>query len=254
MVDEQEPREPPAGAAEEEERALFGARSGWTLRERFRAPDSYGLLLWLVLLSLFGAAMVDQLGGFGRVVAALFTSLTLLYAIHTSRGGRMAMRVAIGFAILFMVVAVFAARAGGTTGSGGSWAVNAILAATAIVAIGRRLVSHAEVGGQTLVGALCVYLLLGLFYASVYGVMGAWHPPFFTQSPTHSAVTYLYFSYVTMTTVGYGDFTARTDIARMVAVSQALFGQIYLVTVVAVVVSNLGRRRKPRSQGGGSAT
>ena len=248
MADAERPRE-----GDEEAPALFGGRSGWTLRERFRAPDSYGFLLVLVLLSLFATATVDQLGAWGQFAAALFTGLTLLFAIHTARGGKLALRLALGLVVVVVVIGVVAKIVGGSTGSGGGWTVNAILAATAIVAIGRRLVTHAEVGGQTLVGALCVYLLLGLFYASVYGVMGAWGGHFFKDTATHSAVIYMYFSYVTMTTVGYGDFTARTDLGRMVAVSQALFGQIYLVTVVAVVVSNLGRKRKPRSQAGGGA-
>lgn len=69
---------------------------------------------------------------------------------------------------------------------------------------------------------------------------------FFVQTKSAPAIDYIYFSYVTQTTVGYGDFTARSDLGRVLAVSEALGGQIYLVTVVAVLVSNLGRPRQPR--------
>jgi hypothetical protein len=54
------------------------------------------------------------------------------------------------------------------------------------------------------------------------------------------AIDYLYFSFVTITTTGYGDFTAATGIGRMTAVLEAIFGQLYLITVVALVVQNLG--------------
>jgi hypothetical protein len=57
----------------------------------------------------------------------------------------------------------------------------------------------------------------------------------------------MYFSYITMTTVGYGDYTAAGNLGRTLSASEALFGQLYLVTVVAVVVSRLGRRREPRA-------
>ena len=53
----------------------------------------------------------------------------------------------------------------------------------------------------------------------------------------------VYFSFVTLTTVGYGDLTASNSVGRAFAVQEALFGQIYLVTVVALLVSNLGRQR-----------
>ena len=63
-----------------------------------------------------------------------------------------------------------------------------------------------------------------------------------------SAVDYLYFSFTTITTVGYGDLTAQANVGRMLAVLEAILGQLYLITVVALVVQNLGqarRRRKP---------
>lgn len=65
--------------------------------------------------------------------------------------------------------------------------------------------------------------------------------PFFVQTSTPESVDYVYFSYVTLTTVGYGDFTAFTSVGRMIAVSEALAGQLYLVSAVALLVGNIGR-------------
>ena len=56
---------------------------------------------------------------------------------------------------------------------------------------------------------------------------------------------FLYFSYVTMLTLGYGDYTPANQVGKTFAVMEALFGQLYLVTVVAVLVSSFGRRRGP---------
>jgi hypothetical protein len=56
----------------------------------------------------------------------------------------------------------------------------------------------------------------------------------------------VYFSFVTLTTTGYGDLTARYDAGRMTAILEALFGQLYLVSIVALLVANMGRARRPR--------
>ena len=55
---------------------------------------------------------------------------------------------------------------------------------------------------------------------------------------------YIYFSFVTMTTVGYGDYTSALNVGRMLAVMEAIFGQLYLITVVSLVVQNLGTKRR----------
>jgi len=80
--------------------------------------------------------------------------------------------------------------------------------------------------------------------------VGAFHPPFFAQTDTIARTDFLYFSFVTLTTTGYGDLSAAGNAGRALSVSEAILGQVYLVTVVAVVVSNLGRpapRRERRA-------
>jgi Ion channel len=109
--------------------------------------------------------------------------------------------------------------------------------------VARRLLRHPRIQGSTVLGALCIYLLLGQFFAYLYSTIGALDKPFFVQQPNATLVDYLYFSYTTQTTVGYGDLTAAQDLGRMLAVSEALTGQLYLVTVIALLVSNLGRSR-----------
>lgn len=113
------------------------------------------------------------------------------------------------------------------------------------VAIGvvRGLSRRGTVTIEAVLGVLCIYLLLGLFYAFVFGALerlgGA---PFFAGGQEATNAHFVYFSFTTLTTVGYGDFTARTDLGHTLAVSEALVGQIYLVTVVSVMVGQLRRR------------
>ena len=93
-------------------------------------------------------------------------------------------------------------------------------------------------------GVLCIYLLIGMLFSYAYALVGdAQSEPFFHSGIDPDLSDYLYFSFATMTTVGYGDLAAATDLGRSVAITEALTGQIYLVTVVAVIVGSLSGRR-----------
>jgi hypothetical protein len=104
-----------------------------------------------------------------------------------------------------------------------------------------------EDGGVTLAtmfGVLCVYLLLGMSFAFLYGVIDAFSSAdVFAQGIDATQADFLYFSFSTLTTTGFGDLTAGTGLGRAFAITEALVGQIYLVTVVAAIVSNLRPRR-----------
>ena len=121
----------------------------------------------------------------------------------------------------------------------------------------RRIVKHPQVSVDTVAGAASIYLLLGLLFAVAYAFVGdiimAFGPAastpavefsnaaqaFFISSRTPLPSDFLYYSFITLTTVGYGDVTASTQFGRMLSVCEALIGQLYLVTVVAILVSNL---------------
>jgi voltage-gated potassium channel Kch len=101
---------------------------------------------------------------------------------------------------------------------------------------------------QSVLGALCIYLLIGMFYTFGYGAIAALESgPLFAQGTEGTPSIRLYFSIVSLATVGYGDYTAATDLGRTVAASEGLLGQIYLVTVVAVIVSRLRPSRSERT-------
>jgi hypothetical protein len=219
-------------------------RSGMSFRERLGAPDAYGILLVLIILSLVVAAVLgDTAAGPGLVV--LVEGGVVLFALRTSRSGRHVFRVAlVGVPIVVVVAALLSGRTSDLAGGIVSWA-SAALCLAAIGAIVRRLAAHPRVDGVTILGALSAYLLIGSFFASVYAGVGAFsEQPFFASGSEADPVDYYYFSYVTLTTTGYGDFTAGTDLGRMLAVTEALLGQLYLVSVVALVIGNIGRQRR----------
>lgn len=113
----------------------------------------------------------------------------------------------------------------------------------------RELEEDGHVTVQTVLCGLCLYLLLGLAFSFVYAALDELgRESFFAQRIDGTPNDFLYFSMVTLTTTGYGDFTAQTELGRTLAVTEALLGQIYLVTVLAVIVSNVRRRQAGEAQ------
>lgn len=105
------------------------------------------------------------------------------------------------------------------------------------LAIFRVILTSRQVTLQLLVAAICVYLMIGLLFTFLYlGVNGV-HPDFFKQGTETEPSIYLYFSFITMTTVGYGDFTPAGAVPRMLVIFEALLGQVFLVTAIARLVS-----------------
>ena len=123
--------------------------------------------------------------------------------------------------------------------------MNVLLVAAAPVAIADALYQRVVIDLRTVLGAVCIYLLIGIMYAFLYASIGNIDTrPFFVQTNDPHLSIYLYFSYVTQTTVGYGDYTAATNLGRTLATSEALLGQLYLVTVIAVLVSRMTPSRR----------
>jgi hypothetical protein len=220
---------------------IRGALLGWEHR--------YGLVLGVILCSLvFQLAAPDE--GWARTVAIAFQGGTLLLALVASDVRPLVVRtsaVVVGVAVL----AAAGLEIGLGLGITAARVVAVLLGGLAPLAIFRGVVRGVrEDGGvttHTMFGVLCIYLLLGILFAYAYALIGDLQAsPFFAEQSQADINDFLYFSFVTVTTTGYGDLTAASDLGRSVAIAEALLGQIYLVTVVAVIVGNLGRRRAAR--------
>jgi hypothetical protein len=230
-----------------EGRTFAGSRRGMSLRERFRARDSYGLLLVLIAVSLIMTAA--SFGRLGNVAWVLTLGVTLLFALHTSGASRRAMVVA---SVVILLVTLLTAPQEARSQAGRIVVAGATLGlALAVVSvIGRRVSTHLVVTAQTIGAAICVYLLLGIAFSSAYGLVGAIDagPALIGADVGRGGdgtdLELVYFSFVTLTTVGFGDLTPATDVMRMLASIEAFTGQLYLVTVVALVVGNIGHERR----------
>jgi hypothetical protein len=212
-----------------------------------RWEHRYGLVLLLILCSLvFQLAASDQ--GWARVVTIALQGATLVLALYASEARPLIARLAT-VVVAFAVIGSAAALIGfGEFGSTAGRIVAVLLVALAPLAIVRGVIRGVRTEGavtmHTMFGVLCIYLLIGMLFAFAYGLVGdAQSAAFFTSGIDPDISDYLYFSFATITTVGYGDLVAATDLGRSVAIAEALIGQIYLVTVVAVIVGSLSRRR-----------
>lgn len=208
------------------------------------ARQRYGLLL-LELIAAFLFFGIAEPSNLQRVIGSVLVGSALLLALYAVEAKPRHQTFALVIVIAIVLGVIVAALAGKSSAAVGLTAVaNGLMIAFAppAVAIGvyRNLRATGTVTVVVLAGVLCLYLLLGLLFAFIYVAMqnlgGA---PFFANGAAATTTRSLYFSFVTMTTVGYGDYTARTNLGHTLSVSEALFGQIYLVTVVAALVGRL---------------
>jgi Ion channel len=207
----------------------------------------YGMLL-LALGSTFFFEGVAEPGDLQRAVGTVLIGVTLMLALYAAELPRRWLGVAAAFILIIVAGVVTASLAGkGTTVTGIAAIANGLLVAVAPPAVVIGLLRSLRATGVTVTvvaGVLCLYLLVGLFFAFTYtAIQNLGGAPFFANGTAATSPRSVYFSFITMTTVGYGDFTARTNLGHTLAVSEALLGQIYLVTVVAAIVSRLVPRR-----------
>jgi len=218
-----------------------------TPEDDHRLADRYGILLLLLFVSL---VLVSATGSsaVGRALSVLTLGGSTFVALAAS-GARRRLRRGVTIAVGALAVAAYAAGVTADEEAAAWGVVTATLSLLAIAAIVRRLASYRRIAMPAVLGAVSVYLFLGLTFAATYAVLGELGDgSFFRQVEEASVVDYLYFSVITLATVGFGDLTPASDLGRMLAASEGLMGQVYLVTIVAVLVSNLGRERDPGSR------
>jgi hypothetical protein len=211
---------------------------------RFHATHSYWAVLVAILAAFLFAGLAPNAAWATSVLVLLETG-TLVLALRTS-GWRVTQSRVV---LVLIVVGVAAAAANLVWGGNASLTVLDILTGLLTIAIGVVValgaLEQGEVNSKSVGGAICVYILLGMVFLYVYGVMAvAGHGPFFAQGTDGTRAIRLYFSYVTLATLGYGDYTPAGNAGHTLAVLEALTGQVFLVTVVAVVVTRLSTRRR----------
>ena len=225
--------------------ALGGRRVALRTRVgRLRAAHSYRVVL-LLTVAVFVFASVAGDAGWTASVLLLLAAATLATAVWTSGLGSLHSRavIAVLVAASALAVAVLIWDQADLAGSAGL--VTALLFLATIVAIAVGVVDQNEVNAQSVTGAVCVYLLFGIVFVFVYGavaVLGS--GDFFAQGTDGTRALRLYFSFVTLATLGYGDYTPAGNLGHSLAVVEAIVGQLYLVTVLALLVSRMRGRRE----------
>jgi Ion channel len=225
----------------------YGDKTKATSVEAWLEEHSPGYQYGWVLL-LLGATFIVMAAGppdaWTRAVTVFLQGLTLMAALLASRVSRRLFRVAAVVALVSLLTALGSVVVSSSEQpTSVFFLLNILLVATVPWMIARALWQRRVIDVRTVLGAVCIYVLLGMMFAFVYAAInGLGNDDFFVQ--THHATTpdFLYFSYITQTTVGYGDFTASGDLGRALAVLEALTGQLYLVTIIAVLVSRLSGR------------
>jgi len=205
----------------------------------------YGIVLAVALATVLFLIIAPE-SSWSRAIGLLFSGGMLLVVIATSRGN-VRLRERVGVALIVATVVLVTAVAFDWIPQATGTATSAVLLLTTLVQLVRGLAVLLRTQGvtvQAVAGALAVYLLIGIAFSFAITTMakidgGA----YFAQGTDGSESQRVYFSFTSMTTTGFGDLTPAQRGGRAVAVLEMLTGQIYLVTVISLLVGNLRRRR-----------
>lgn len=216
-------------------------------REQARIRGRFGVVLFLLVATVFfSVSAPNEPWAWLSITVAL--SVNLMIAVVASGATERVVRTGLVLAGISVVASVVAVGALGEEVLRTHLAITSfLLTLLTMGALIRRVTQRAEINVVTVLAALCFYVLLGLTFAFVFEAVGELGSrPFFASPEDGTRSDYVYFSFVTMAAVGYGDLAAQGGLGRALAVTEALVGQMYLVTAVAALVGSLGRTSAPR--------
>jgi hypothetical protein len=234
-----------------------GTNEGWLLQAE-RISDAYGLVLLLVLTTYVLASLIPN-HGWPAVVLMSTAAATAVVSLTSSSAHRGLVRGAIALSALAVLLSMLSAATGERLWLNIGSFIEIGLLLVASLAILRRVVTSAEVGFRTILGAISVYTVLGILFTFLYGTIDRLEGGgFFSEITNAKGSDFVFFSYTTLTTTGYGDLVPAGQPGRMFAGLEMMIGQIFLVTLVAGLVSlwrpgDAIRRRRERRGGDLSA-
>ncbi len=210
------------------------------------AEFRYGVV-FLLTLTLLVFVIVAPGEDWSRAVGCALQWLALLTVVATSRA-RTSVRRSVAIVLLALSSFTVVGEAAGALPDALLFAISGLLSAAIPLALIGGLIRLVRVHGvtpQAVAGALTLYLLLGLVFAWVIGFVGKVdEAQYFAQQAHASTSQIVYFSFAVLTTTGFGDLTAATHLGRALAVVEMLLGQLYLVTVIGVLVGNFAGRSR----------
>lgn len=203
------------------------------------AANRYGLAILSIMINyVIAAALHGETGSAWAMCAALVTIWLVFTVSEAPRVRRMA-QIAIPPALLLAVVMTVAGRGReDTVLQVGLVLVNMVLYTVAPIVILRHIFQRFSVDTQTMYGAIAAYLLIGMAFAYAFSAISAVQtsPPLFGADGQGTMQQVLFFSFITLTTTGYGNLVPAANPAQTLAVCEAILGQLFLVTAVAKIV------------------
>lgn len=207
-------------------------------RPHLIGPDRFGLLLAVVLASFVVTPFVQE-REYGGLILGGQSALIMVLALTSS--GVSQRRVVAGTVIVTVAAFLLASESLVSDGPATAWTsavVTVMLALTPFLVL-RRVLSAPKVTVSSVAGTLSAYLLVGMTFGSLYRTISIMDVEAFSQELGSASN---YFSFVTLTTLGFGDIVAVSDMARSLVTLEAVLGQVLLVTLVARSVSTLGQQ------------
>src|SRR5215471_3624948 len=201
------------------------------------SPDSYGSVLLLILFTyLFSVTVVASWAASLVISVQIATVWAVLHVSHARRPVRRFATVLLVISALAAIVNLFVGRE--TTGEGAVAFMSVVLYLIAPFSITRSLLFRREVDLQTVLGAVDIYLLVGMLFAFIYRFTGVVQAsPFFGANGDGKIPQDLFFSFTTLTTTGYGNLVPAGNPGQTFSVAEMLVGQLFLVIAVAKVIN-----------------
>ena len=201
--------------------------------------DSYASLLVLLLANFFLLELVDD-PRWGAVGSTLLSAAALVIAISDPETGHRLTRrhwILVAACVALAPIVLIVNTSSSLVGLTYLLPVALLVSATLPVTISRVL-HHRRVTYETVLGALCAYVLIGLLFAFLFLAVDDFrNAPFFAQPGPHDQGEFLYFSFVALTTLGFGDLSPSVGLPQALTVVEALIGSVFLVTLVARLVT-----------------
>jgi Ion channel len=202
-----------------------------------RIANAFGLVLLLVVLT-YVLASLTSFRGWSAVALAVVGSTTSCVAFTTAGASPRAVRAGVAIGGLSIALATIGAAGGGRTLAGVSALIQVLLLATAATMVLGAVVTESKVGFRTILGAISVFVMLSLLFAFLYVAIDRLQSgAFFAGDPKLGTGDYVFFSLTTLTTTGYGNLVPAAQPGKMIAGLEMLTGQIFVVTLIAGLVS-----------------
>jgi voltage-gated potassium channel len=200
-------------------------------------PYRFGFLMLAILLMILIRPLLDGLVGVGLLTDIFFAGI-FLSELYAERDSKYPYHVALGLAAAALAARVAQHFTGALVLDALSSGLTALFFVHAVLNIGAYILAARKVSMDVIFAAVCAYLLLGMIFAQACYFLENLRPGSFRMSEPlgRDIWDFIYYSFVTLTTLGYGDIVAATKPARALAILEAIIGQLYLAVLIGRLV------------------